>query len=689
MAEYLLISAKKSKGCNLLIFYGQVMRLPWVSQPWLKYFFLDIDPYYSISSSHELNSKKIRLGGGAIMKRIYLSENSTGIFLLLLAFFVLQFPLTANAESEAQKVCKAVSGSIQKICDTGVSYPTSVKMCRETIFEPLSCKTKKTVSYSCPKAVPCKSKKTVSYPCPKYDSCKSKKTVSYSCPKVDPCKTEKCTTVRYPCGVNCNWKGCKTRFCKEEKCVCVPGTVNRTCKKKVCVPGTVNKTCKKEVCVPGTVNRTCKEEVCVPGTREKNINIPCGLSTDKISICDDRISPKIKDTLKVAGVGCNCMDSLSKFLDDGLDKVMNSGEVNQATSKALTAFAEMSQCITDQGFSVKDNKDEVTKKLSDTDKFFILAPEIGQRFYIDFVVRAVGCAYGDCDTLINLFVDYFQETKDQTIVQLKNFDKKLNTRVVRLKDTLEDTVEIARTIGYEFKQSATGCATSEAYEVRDALRSLENIAGFGDRVNDFNRTLRKIERLLNQLEQVSSALDSIDQAGYKEQLLQAIATGKLPNLSDPLDFIKNLDELRKMGAEFSDLGRELPRVSQILTDAERAISKIRSIASAPQALKQCLSSRAETKFNNDVKRLNEKVAEAKKIVDGFKISKVDISAGSMTYQRWTDVSFDVPCSKKGKKCLKAAGFKECLEYPMLYSCKYEKRIPFPNHHIPYLQIKLN
>jgi hypothetical protein len=44
MAQYLLISVKKAKGCNLLISYWQVMRLSW--EPF---------PHYSFGKKYENN----------------------------------------------------------------------------------------------------------------------------------------------------------------------------------------------------------------------------------------------------------------------------------------------------------------------------------------------------------------------------------------------------------------------------------------------------------------------------------------------------------------------------------------------------------------------------------------------------------------------------------------------------------
>lgn len=46
----------------------------------------------------------------------------------------------------------------------------------------------------------------------------------------------------------------------------------------------------------------------------------------------------------------------------------------------------------------------------------------------------------------------------------------------------------------------------------------------------------------------------------------------------------------------------------------------------------------------------------------------------------------MPCSRTGRKEYEIAGFRTSFDYPEFYSCPYANRIPFPNHHIPYIKL---
>lgn len=70
----------------------------------------------------------------------------------------------------------------------------------------------------------------------------------------------------------------------------------------------------------------------------------------------------------------------------------------------------------------------------------------------------------------------------------------------------------------------------------------------------------------------------------------------------------------------------------------------------------------------------------------WQLSNLEMKFGVATYRRWAKVSYHMPCTTTGEVCFSGKGFKQCANYPKLYSCFREDWVWLPNHHVPYLKV---
>lgn len=64
-------------------------------------------------------------------------------------------------------------------------------------------------------------------------------------------------------------------------------------------------------------------------------------------------------------------------------------------------------------------------------------------------------------------------------------------------------------------------------------------------------------------------------------------------------------------------------------------------------------------------------------------------SGIVSYNRWTELSMDVPCMKKARSKFELSGFKTFYDSRQFYSCKFgPQQIPWPDHYIPYIKFRV-
>ena len=120
-------------------------------------------------------------------------------------------------------------------------------------------------------------------------------------------------------------------------------------------------------------------------------------------------------------------------------------------------------------------------------------------------------------------------------------------------------------------------------------------------------------------------------------------------------------------------------ISGLQSEVGSVMNNFKSIASNGADLSSCASA--------DLLGAVTALSDLTSGLENVRIRQPSIAGGIRTYNRWSDVSFDVPCTRSARKCFSLAGQKQCVDYPEVYGCRYEAEVPFPNHHIPYVRVQ--
>ncbi|KAI9143492.1 hypothetical protein BKA69DRAFT_1036945 [Paraphysoderma sedebokerense] len=506
--------------------------------------------------------------------------------------------------------------------------------------------------------------------------------------------------IKYP--VSAKVKECKNKWVKTDPC-------KTKAKYKYPCP-----TWKK----PG---RMCDGWTCMPGTTETWIDTPCGLTieTKELKICDRLVSDNVVDFIDRAEATCDCLKPAVKMIEDGAFDQLSTGEISQGTSTALTSASQAVQCIIDKAFRVEDNRAQVVNgALALTDGWRIIpAEEITLATYTDLAARVTVCAMsGQCESIPTFFLDYFK--RSQTLI-----GDKLKEVFLPSLEKLKQLQQVAKNLEKTLDGVSWQKTKNDVKRLLDDLCKGEEKCSkvvFGQFWTEFQNTYtileqaskawKSVDGLIEQSKVISKALDkamdAIDSSdtSVKDLIIELVKKGKLAKINaitELLSEIKKFPKLTEDISAFTKSVKEIPDISKHIENLKTITTNLLntqwltqpSIVQSPNSnaakIIQSIAFLLQTDLRGAVLNFESGVRDIRSYITNlpFKNGKLSIASGVASYQRWTEVSFDYPCSTTGNKCFELAGYKECMNYPKFYRCNYAKRIPLPNHHIPFLKIR--
>lgn len=98
----------------------------------------------------------------------------------------------------------------------------------------------------------------------------------------------------------------------------------------------------------------------------------------------------------------------------------------------------------------------------------------------------------------------------------------------------------------------------------------------------------------------------------------------------------------------------------------------------------------KTELEEPLGNLTNAIGRLGDVLDSFPIKdgNLGLQPGVVSYQRWSTVSMDVPCTRQARKSFEIAGQRGSFDYPEFYSCPYgPEKIPWPNQHIPFVKMR--
>jgi hypothetical protein len=215
------------------------------------------------------------------------------------------------------------------------------------------------------------------------------------------------------------------------------------------------------------------------------------------------------------------------------------------------------------------------------------------------------------------------------------------------------------------------------------------------RIQDtFDRAVTSANEITKSVDVVMDAFDTLGDLGVSG-IVQLIISGKIKKVEDVGQL---LQVAKRVPSLFKDIQAVIPTIQSLAQDVQSRAPNFGEILdssweseSAP--VKEAIGKIQASIRKNLLDKVEAIIAKSKQVqdlVNGLTNRGVDVTLDVKvaSYQRWSDISLDLPCSRTGQKEYSLAGYKTSFDYPEFYSCPYSNRIPFPNHHIPYIKLQL-
>ncbi|KAI9871554.1 MAG: hypothetical protein M1830_002738 [Pleopsidium flavum] len=421
---------------------------------------------------------------------------------------------------------------------------------------------------------------------------------------------------------------------------------------------------------------------------------------------------------------CGCLPKALDFIGKGLfNEILATSDVSATTSSILGQYAELQTCFLDNSFTIQDNKAALLTSgaLSTSGGWTVIkAAEIDLATYFNFAADISPCFVGACDPdLIRaFFTNHLQKSQALMSDQLVAFLTPWVTLLDGIKqqlgdlrgafDSLSEETQTVQsqidTIRGELCKDANACAeetVTKFYEkISESLALEQEFVKAKDAVEDIVEAITKMVKLV---ENVLAALDAIPDAN---SLIQLITSGQLQKVADLGQALRIGKDLPKL---VHDLTEALPTVTGFVARLEQQGPKLRdsfanigskawvddpqvTTAAAGNARASIL--RIQGIFRGQIFLTVQDVTAKVSGIYGaltnlpFHGRSLSIEVNVASYQRWSQVSFDMPCSRiASKKFTVTGGFSKSFDYPQFYRCPYSNKIEWPNHHVPYIKIR--
>ncbi|KFY05533.1 hypothetical protein V492_08467 [Pseudogymnoascus sp. VKM F-4246] len=459
--------------------------------------------------------------------------------------------------------------------------------------------------------------------------------------------------------------------------------------------------------------RTCDGSTCVPGTNEKWINTPTGIkiNTQKIGTCDaiESTLHMNTDILQKASAICHCVPQVLALVKDGAFSQTTAGsDISSGTV-----------CILEKGFKIQDNKNDLisTGDLSSQNGAIIIkAAEIDLAMYIKLAGAIATCIVGcDINAIGQVFLDYLTQSQKDMTDQVKNIVHPWTATFNNIQHQLE---------GF---QSSLGGITDASRQVQDEITTMAAAACRdanecdGSTVGNFNKkviqTLQLQISILNDviaipdamsvMSKMSDIIQSVEDAASTpltpEEIITLITQKKITSLSDITDAIRIVKDFEKI---INDLWSDLPRISQLTVTLSNRLAVINDHFTevlsnswlqqgnvSGGTIRQDIIS-IQNKFRDRIQPIHTGM-QSNLVAIQSQLSalpfngKPQFKADVASYQRWSRIVMDMPCSRQKRQNYELAGFKGSFDYPEFYSCQFDENISWPNHHIPYIKVQFS
>ncbi|PNP78607.1 hypothetical protein FNYG_07953 [Fusarium nygamai] len=478
--------------------------------------------------------------------------------------------------------------------------------------------------------------------------------------------------------------------------------------------------------------RRCKVWTCVPGWEKKPKQIPSSLTilTKEIDLCED-IRRALGKTLgdkfiKSSEAICGCFTRLQSFATTGSFTSMSiRGEINTATTKVADDTLSIEKCFGKVSLPILNNKVDIANVLKSIAPWVIAqAKDIDLSVFRSLARVVAACQAGNCNanSIASAFNAYLSPSFQLMEPPIKSVLVQWDGSLTRIQERVKDINEAADSLASNYDTMRAEFDSSKQKICEELQRcDGQGVPKFLDRVDEVIEAANKLWPVRGPLDVPSSRLDGRlaetiqlrkDIKKYPEaaSLVSMIKQGKFKKISDIFLFmpiVQRLPELAKQIktdlSPLQDVIKEYKQLSGETHDNVWSLSWSNIIwpdteltSDSPEADAALIAEldAVDTLIRDYLSSPLRVYSDGMFIMDaelrGFSVVNESFAMETKvaTYNRWTTISMDMPCSKKETKVYKKSGLQKSFSWRTYFKCKVAPVTAyFPKTHVPYIRMR--
>ncbi|KAF5532880.1 hypothetical protein FNAPI_12836 [Fusarium napiforme] len=478
--------------------------------------------------------------------------------------------------------------------------------------------------------------------------------------------------------------------------------------------------------------RRCKVWTCVPGWEKKSKQIPSSLTilTREIDLCDD-IRTALGKTLgdkfiKSSEAICGCFTRLQTFATTGSFTAMSiRGEISTATTKVADDTISIEKCFGKVSLPILNNKVDIANVLKSIAPWVIAqAKDIDLSVFQSLARVAAACQAGNCNAnSISAAVNAYLAPSFQSMEPpIKSVLVQWDGALTRVQESVKDINEAADFLAnnYDFMRAEFDSSKQKICEELQRCDG-QGVPRFLDRVDEVIEAANRLwpvrgpldvpsSRLSNRLADTIQLRKDIKKHPEATSLVSMIKQGKFKKISDIFLFmpiVQRIPELAKQIktdlSPLQDIVKEYKQLSgethdnvwslswsniiwpdtELTSDSPEADAALIAELDAVDTLVRDYLSSALRRYSDGMFMMDAEL-RGFSVVNGSFAMETKVA----TYNRWTTISMDMPCSKKETKVYKKSGLQKSFSWRTYFKCKVTPVTAyFPKTHVPYIRIR--
>ncbi|KAG5746160.1 hypothetical protein H9Q70_011149 [Fusarium xylarioides] len=494
---------------------------------------------------------------------------------------------------------------------------------------------------------------------------------------------------------------------------------------------------------------TCKVKVIVPnGWEKKSKQIPSSLTilTKEIDLCDEirrTLGRSLGDKfIKSSEAICGCFTRLQTFATTGTFTAMSiRGEISTATTKvaddtlsiekvlypyfSLDFSSNTSKCFGKVSLPILNNKVDIANVLKSIAPWVIAqAKDIDLSVFQSLSRVVAACQAGNCNAnSIGAAVNAYLAPSFQLMEPpIKSVLVQWDGALTRIQEQVKDINEAADSLAsnYDIMRAEFDSTKQKICEELNRCDG-QGVPKFLNRVDEVIEAANKLwpvrgpldvpsNRLSNRLADTTQLRKDIKKYPEAASLVSMIKQGKFKKISDIFLFmpiVQRVPELAKqIKTELSplqDVIKEYKQLSgethdnvwslswsniiwpdtELTSDSPDADAVLIAELDAVDTLVRDYLSSPLLAYSNGMFIMDAEL-RGFSVVNGSFAMETKV----VTYNRWTTISMDMPCSKKETKVYKKSGLQKSFSWRTYFKCKVAPVTAyFPKTHVPYIRIR--